>query len=265
LRKKKAWQASEEYRSDSFGDHGSINYKLFAHVKDRGISIEICDGETEESYSETGFLVVVREIKQFSHCFSLICDVMARPDQYTKKEYNLMLQKYIRNKSFVKINRTVCEKEEDLYGFIIGMSQKFLFLQLDNEFMLDGYALIRLDDFDSIRHSSYERARRKIFAAEGFLTNGYGFDKDLPLTSWTDILKTLKKYDIHVVIKNVRDGALDFWIGPITRVSDKSVSIHNYDPGGKLDDKPTIINLDTISVINFRDRYSTIFRKYLKS
>src|SRR6187402_2531990 len=103
------------------------------------------------------------------------------------KKYNLMLQNYINKKSFVKIFRTVCGKEENLSGFILEMSKNFLFLQLDNEFVLDGYAVIRLDDFDSIRHSSYERTQRKIFAGEGILAEEYGFEQPLPLTSWSDI------------------------------------------------------------------------------
>jgi len=175
-----------------------------------------------------------------------------------------MLQKHINKKSYVQIYRTVCDKEENLSGFILGMSRNFLFLQLDNEFTLDGYAVIKLDDFDSIRHSSYERTKRKIFNAEGFLTNGYGFEKHLPLTSWTDILKTLKNYDIHVIIENINNGSLDFWIGQITKVAEKSISIHNYDPDGTLDEKPTVIKLDTISIIKFGDRYSTTFRRYLR-
>lgn len=175
-----------------------------------------------------------------------------------------MLQKHINNKSFVKIFRTVCDKEEDLSGFILGMSSNFLFLQLDNEFILDGYAVIRLDDFDSLRHSRYEKTQREIFYAEGLLASGYGFDKQLPLTSWTDILKALKSYNIHVIVENTNNGSLDFWIGQITRVSQKSMSIHNYDPNGNLDEKPTVVKLDTISIIKFGDRYSTTFRKYLK-
>lgn len=180
------------------------------------------------------------------------------------EEYNLMLQKYIDRRSYVKIFRTVCGKEENLSGFIIGMSRQFLFLQLDNEFALDGYAVIKLDDFDSIRHSSYERTQRKIFNAEGLLGSGYGFDKHLPLTNWADIFKALKKYDIHVIIENINNGELDFWIGQITKVGDKKVSIHNYDPDGNLDEKPTAIQFNTISIIKFGDRYSTTFRKYLK-
>ena len=175
-----------------------------------------------------------------------------------------MLQKYIDKKAFVKIFRTVCDKEENLSGFILGKSKGFLFLQLDYDFMLDGYAIIKLDDFDSLRHSSYERTQRKIFNAEGILTTSYGFDKPLPLTSWTNILKTLKSYDLHVIIENINKDYLDFWIGEIKKVTDNSVSIHNYNPDGQLYDKPTNIKLDTISIVKFGGRYSTVFRKYLK-
>ena len=179
------------------------------------------------------------------------------------KNYNLMLQKYIDKKAFVKLYRTVCDKEENLSGFILGMSKGFLFLQLDYDFMLDGYAIIRLDDFDSLRLSSYERTQRKIFNSEGILATSYGFDKSIPLTSWTYILKTLKSYDLHVIVENINKDYLDFWIGEIKTVTDKSVSIHNYNPEGQLDDKPKNIKLDTISIIKFGDRYSTVFRKYL--
>ena len=180
------------------------------------------------------------------------------------KEYDILLQKYIDNKSFIKIYRTVCDKEENLSGFLLSMSKAFLFLQLDYDFMLDGYAIIKKDDFDSIRHSSYERTQRKIFKAEGILSTAYGFNKPLPLTNWTDILKALKSYDLHVIIENINDDYLDFWIGEIKKVTDNSVSIHNYDPAGQLYDKPSIIKLDTINIVKFGDRYSTIFRKYLK-
>jgi hypothetical protein len=83
------------------------------------------------------------------------------------KAYNLMLQNYADKKAFVKIYRTVCGEEENLTGFILALSKNFLFLQRDREFSLDGYAIIRLDDFDSIRHSSIERTQRKIPKSRG--------------------------------------------------------------------------------------------------
>lgn len=180
------------------------------------------------------------------------------------KKFNKMLQKYIDKKAFVKLYRTVCNKEENLSGFILGMSEGFLFLQLDYDFTLNGYAIIRLNDFDSIRYSSYERTQRKIFKAEGVLDNSYGFDQSIPLTSWTEILRTLKSYDMHVIIENISKDCLDFWIGEIKNVTEKSVSIHNYNPDGEMDKKAKKIKLDTISIVKFGDKYSTTFRKYLK-
>ena len=123
--------------------------------------------------------------------------------QATIKEYNLMLQQYINRQAYVKIFRTVCGEEENLSGFILAMSKRLLLLQLDNEFTLDGYAVIRLDDFDGIRRSSYERTQQKILRAEELLSTGYGFDQPLPLTSWTALLKALKDYDLHVIIENI--------------------------------------------------------------
>lgn len=180
------------------------------------------------------------------------------------KEYDLLLQKSIDNKSILKIFRTVCGQEEDLCGFVLGMSKNFLLLQVTNDFMVDGYAIIKKGDYDSIRHRRYERTQKKILKSEGVFTASYGLDKTLPLAKWEDIFKALKKYNFHVIIENVNKDYLDFWIGEIKKVTDKSVSIHNYNANGELNEKPTSIKFDTISVIKFGDRYSTVFRKYLK-
>ncbi len=144
------------------------------------------------------------------------------------------------------------------------MSRDFLFLQVTYDFSFDGYAIIRKDGFDSIRHCSNERTQRKIFNAEGLISKEYGFDKHLPLTNWSDILKTLKKYNYHIIVENINKDYLDFWIGQIIRITSKSVSIHNYNPDGELYEKPTVINFDTICNIKFGDRYSMTFRKYLR-
>jgi len=179
-------------------------------------------------------------------------------------KYDLMLKKYIDNKSYIKIFRKVCDNEENVFGFLLGMSNDFMFMQMDYDFMLDGYAIIKKYDFDRIRHSSYERTQRKIFKAEGLLGKAYGFDKPLPLTNWKDIFNTLKNYDFHVIIENLNKDYLDFSIGEIIKVTDKTVSIHNYNPDGQLDEEHKSIKFNTISIVKFGDRYSTTFRKYLR-
>ena len=180
------------------------------------------------------------------------------------RKYDLKLQKYIDNKSFVKICRTICGEDENISGFILNMSEDFLLLQLTNDFMFDGFAIIRKDDFDSIRHSSFERTQRKIFNSEGLLKSEYGFDKKMALKNWSDIFSTLKEYDFHIIVENINVDYLDFWIGEITRVTTKSLHILNYNPDGIFDVEPTSIKYNTISIVKFGDRYSTTFRKYLR-
>lgn len=177
---------------------------------------------------------------------------------------DIMFQKHIDNKSFIKIFRTIFDKEENISGFLIGMSNNFLFMQLDIDFALDGFAIIKKNDINKIRHSSYERTQRKIFKAEGLLEHAYGFNKSLPLKNWEVIFKTLKDYDFHVIIENINNDNLDFWIGQIIKVTDKTVTIHNYDPNGQLDEKPKSIKYSTIYNLKFGDNYSTTFRKYLR-
>ena len=180
------------------------------------------------------------------------------------KKYNETLQKYVDNKDFVKIFRTLCEKEENLSGFILKMSEEFLLLQLDREFMFDGYAIIRQDDCDSIRCNKYDKTQKKIFKSEGLLDTSYGLDKNIDLTSWTTIIQDLKKYDYHIIVENINKDYLDFFIGPVTKITKATVSIHNYDPSGILYSKSMNIKLGTIKTITFGDRYSTVFRKYIK-
>jgi hypothetical protein len=182
-----------------------------------------------------------------------------------KEEYDDLLKKYQDNKSFVKIYRTILDKEDNLSGYILSSSKNFILIQTDNEFRLDGFAIISKDDFDWIRHSSYERTQRKIFKAEGLLNIGFGFDKKLNLDSWTNIFKDLKRNDFHVIIESENKEYLDFHIGHLTKVFNKSVSIHNYNPNGVYDEKPTTIKFEKIRTIKFGDSYSTIFRKYLRT
>ena len=86
--------------------------------------------------------------------------------------------------------------------------------------------------------------------------------------TWSSLFKVFFEsvYQIEIAnIENINKDYLDFWIGPIIKVNNKSVSIHNYDPNGILYDNPTLIKYASISVVQFGDNYSTTFRKYLRN
>lgn len=180
------------------------------------------------------------------------------------KKYNKLLQKYIDKKEYVQVYRTFFGRDYNLSGFVLNMSKDFLLIQVAQDHMTDGYAIIRQDDYDSMRCSPYEKTYKKILKSEGILDANYGLDRYIDLAAWNTILTDLKKYDFHIVLENTTKENLDFFVGSIEKVTKNTVSIHNYDATGKLDKKPTKIKYDTIKTIIFGDRYSTIFRKYIK-
>lgn len=184
---------------------------------------------------------------------------------------DIQIQKYIDSKAYLKIYRDIGNEAEDLTGFILAQSQELLLIRPDLDFLLDGFTIVRKKDVKRLRHSNSERTIKKIMKAEGFMDNILEFQKPLSLVSWTEIFKTLKKYDFHVIVETVeataknKEGVLHFWIGPIRKVMSEAVSIHNYNNNGLLDAGPTTIKFEEIHTLKFDDRYSTIFRKYLRT
>ena len=180
------------------------------------------------------------------------------------KAYDTLLQTHIDKKDFVKIYRTFREKEETISGFILAFSKDFLLLQVDNEFALNGYAIIRKGQFDSIRCNKYDKTQKKIYKAEGLMDNSYVIDKNISLKNWQDNFTDLKKNDYHVIIECEDKEEPLFDIGPIKRILKNSVSIQYYDPTGQLENKLTSRKYADITIVKFDDNYSKTFRKYLK-
>jgi len=181
------------------------------------------------------------------------------------KNYDIMLQKHIDGKDFVKISRTFKGCEEKISGFILSMSRDFLLIQVDNEFSFNGYAIIRKDGFDSLRCNKFERTQKKIYKAEGAFDRGYGINKVISLESWQDIFKDLKKFDYHVIVECENKDEPDFIIGPIKRISQDKIGIQYYDPTGQLEQKYTFLKFSEITTVTFDDNYSKTFRKYLRA
>ena len=181
------------------------------------------------------------------------------------KRYDNMLQKHINNKDYVKIFRTFQNKEKNISGFILSISKDFMLMQLNYDFILDGFGIIRKDQFDSLRCNKFEKTQTKIYRSEGMLDNNFGLDQSIPLKTWQDIFLELQHLEYHIIIECEDKKHPNFKIGPIVSVKKDRIKIHNYDPTGKLDEKPSSIKFKKITFVQFGDRYSMIFRKYLNT
>jgi hypothetical protein len=150
------------------------------------------------------------------------------------------------------------------HGFILGLSSELVLFQSCEEFTLDGYTVIRINDITSLRSNKYERFFTKMLKSEGTLDE-VGIAHSLNLDSWQSLLQDLKKLNQNVIIEcEVGDEEEDeFFIGKLIRVNRKSVSLLYFSALGKWDDEPTIIPFDEITKVRFDEKYINVFSKYL--
>lgn len=175
-----------------------------------------------------------------------------------------MLRNHVVKRDVVKINRAFHGRDEHLAAIILEFNRDFVLVQVVDDFCLDGYTILRKDQFDGVRCNKFDKAQKKILKAEGILDKVYGFDKAIDLGSWQTIFTDLKKLDYHVIVECEDAIEPEFMIGPIRQVTKSKVGILYYDPAGKLDKQVSQVDYERITTVKFGDRYSTIFRKYLQ-
>lgn len=181
------------------------------------------------------------------------------------KKFNKLLDKYFLQREYVKIYRKPKSGEANIYGVIIGLSDNFLQIAENEEFRFNGEVIIKRNQFDAIRCNQFEKTIKKILRTERILTKVKPKRENLKLENWVSIFEGLMDRDIHVIIECENLKKSTFTIGPITKITDKSVEILNYDATGKYNKKASKIKYKNITLLKFNDEYSTMFRKYVRS
>lgn len=174
------------------------------------------------------------------------------------------LSKYIDNSDHVRLNRRFNNEESHLSGFILEMSEQFILIQIHEEFLLDGYAIVRKDQVHSYRCNLTDRTQKKILQNEGVLDTQLGISTKIDLSTWQTIFRSLRNADFHVIIECEALQDPDFIIGPVKRIDKHGVKINFYDSAGRLLKFLTYVPYDQITVVKFDNRYTTVFKKYLK-
>jgi hypothetical protein len=188
-----------------------------------------------------------------------------KPQAIPITENNSLLQRRKVSKDLVKIARTFHGEETNLNGFILGVSDQLVLIQVVADFAFDGYAIIRKDQIDSVTCNKPEKFLKKVLKAEGEFAKEYGSDFELRLINWQTVFTDLKRLDYHVIIEREAFEDTYFDIGPILRVLKRSVNIRYYDLTGLLEEGHTSIKYEDITIARFGNRYTSIFRKYLRS
>lgn len=179
------------------------------------------------------------------------------------REYDKLLDKYISKKRIVRINRVFRKTKANIQSYILQKSSSFILLQNEEEFSLNGFSIIRKDQFNSIRYNQYDKTTEKILKKKGIRNQYYGLNFNINLTNWESIFLKLQKEIKYIIIECENKSPSEFYIGRIEKVKKKSLHLRYFSATGLLDKKTTLIKFKKITLVKFGDRYSQIFSQFL--
>jgi hypothetical protein len=174
------------------------------------------------------------------------------------------IKRHLADKSYVKITRTVSKGVDKISnGYILDYSKNFVLIQETSDFAILGYYILPIDQIKKIRHNKYDKCYHKIMIAEGE-ADKVGISYKIDLDNWKSIFKSIKDLSLNVIVRCESPKIDRFNIGPIIKATKSLVYIQYFDPTGLLEENPTSINYQSITKVNFDDRYINVFSKYLR-
>lgn len=174
------------------------------------------------------------------------------------------LEKIGAKQHLARFTRASVAPEHD-HGFVLGVSPSLVLYENEEDFLLNGYRVIRVGDLTAVRCGRYDRYCERMMRGEG-VSPGDGLAHTPDLASWRTLLAGLKRSGILVIVEcETGDPVEDaFYIGRIERVDRSSVALRHFDALGWWDDEPTRIAFDAITRVRFGERYIEVFAKYLR-
>jgi hypothetical protein len=168
------------------------------------------------------------------------------------------------NKKYCKIVRKVDENTfEKSNGYIVDFSENFVLLQETDDFIIRGYLIIPFYSITEIICSVSDKYYDKIMKAEGITENVVNKHR-IQLKNWKTIFTSIKKLNFNVIVQSEKPNDEDFNIGPITKITEKSVYIQYFNPKCYIDSESTKIDFSKITIASFDDIYINTLSKYLR-
>ncbi|MCF1421482.1 hypothetical protein [Mangrovimonas futianensis] len=171
---------------------------------------------------------------------------------------------FFENQKFARITRKIVKGWKQISrGYIVDFSHDFVVIQECDDFRLLGFNILPIKDFKKIRYNNNDKYYDKIMLLENEKKN-IGLKTKVDLKDWKTIFESLLANEKNVVVECENPKIGSFTIGPIKKVTNKSVFIQYFNATGLLDEKPTKIKFKNITKVMFDDRYIDIFSKYIR-
>lgn len=148
-------------------------------------------------------------------------------------------------------------------GYVVAYAGDFIIIQETGDFTLLGYSVIPVAQIKKLRYNKWDKYHNKIMIWEGE-ADKVSLRFPIDLKSWKSIFEGIQGHNLSVIVNCELSDDNSFTIGPVVKAKKNSVQVHNFDPAGFFDKEPTTIRYDDITKVQFDDRYSSVFSKYLR-
>lgn len=150
-------------------------------------------------------------------------------------------------------------------GIVTHLTREYVVLREESELEMDGIVVLPRREIRGVRNSKYERCTNAILRENGELDA-------LSVPSWLDTCKTLHDIfsELHrsdtwpaveVVYRGRTRNAL--YLGPLTQVTKKFVTIRCYDAAGEWEDESRLA-YDKIVRVEIESAYCRHFNAYMR-
>lgn len=148
--------------------------------------------------------------------------------------------------------------EVTISGTIVAESENLILIHQVDEFLFNGFIVLRKRDLTLAGTSDWERYYEKLIRKEKLWQNPPKSVRSLPLDDWRALLTAF--IGTTVIIENERKD--DFLIGPVVACDERAVTVHQFDAAGAWENVERMLYRD-ITCVQFGDRYSTIHARHL--
>jgi hypothetical protein len=143
----------------------------------------------------------------------------------------------------------------------LDFSNELLLLHESDDFKIEGYSVIPIDQIKKIRFNKSDKYFDKMMRWEKEVEK-VGVTYVVDLKNWKTLFSSLQQKAMSVIVECEASDINAFTIGPIEKVGKKYVHINNFDAEGYFDNHSSSIDFPSISRVAFDTQYINVFSKY---
>lgn len=179
-----------------------------------------------------------------------------------KSEILKIVQLNIEVRNQIEIKRKHID-DDSIACIPLAVGENLLLIQYLDDFILNGYKIIRLKDITSVRSEEIERFHDKILKEEG-IYNQIQMPDITSLNNWRECMKELQKFNKNIIVEDENSEGYLFSIGKIVGVKNKLLFL-NFDVLGDWDMSAREIRYKDIKTVSIDNRYCNILSKYISN